>query len=148
MSTHRLVPRRHARRPQLERRTPLRPQAAATAIVEALAEWLGEPPPRGYAAGLAHRARRVYAHSAAFRAKMHRRGDASRDLLHVFLQHWLADRLRRERPDLFRRLPAGYATGAALPPGTTGGGGSREPAHGGGGGDRYLSPEEHLMSAW
>lgn len=106
---------RRARRPQLERDTPLRPHAAATVIVEALAVWLGEPLPRGYVAGLAHRARRVYAHSAQFRAKMQRRGEVGRDLLHMFLQHWLADRLQRERPQLFRRLPAGYATGGALP---------------------------------
>jgi hypothetical protein len=105
-----------ARRPQLETRTSLVPLAVAREIVDEASRWLGVRLPARYAAGLAHRARRIYAHSPAFREKLHRPGDAGRDLLWIFMRHWLADRLHREAPALYRRLPADYAAGADLPP--------------------------------
>lgn len=108
--------RRFTARPQLEKRTPLVAAAAAQAVVDELSRWLACPLPARYTAGLAHRARRCFAHSPRFRARVSRRSDAGRETLYVFLRHWLAARLHAERPDLFARLPAGYATGAAPPP--------------------------------
>lgn len=107
--------RKHSR-PQLEARTPLVPIAAAREIVDEVSRWLAQPLPSRYAAGLAHRARRCYAHSPSFREKMHRPGNAGRDLLWVFMRHWLADRLYHEAPALYQRLPVEYACGADLPP--------------------------------
>lgn len=107
--------RRRARRPQLERVTPLVPLAVAREVVDEVSRWLGQPLPTRYVAGLVHRARRVFAHSESFRKKLLRPGDAGRDALWMFMRHWLAARLYTERPALYRRLPAAYASGADLP---------------------------------
>ena len=107
--------RRKARRPQLEHRTPLVAIAAAWQVIEETSLWLGAPLPTRYAHGLAHRACRVFAHSASFREKLCRPGNAGRDLLYVFMRHWLAARLQAERPHLFGRLPSEFRVGAPLP---------------------------------
>lgn len=109
------VIRRRSRRPQLEARTPLAALAIARQVVEEATLFLGEPLPSRYAAGLAHRARRIYAHSAPFRQRMRNREDGGRERLYVFMRHWLAARLHAERFDLFQQLPASYRTGAPLP---------------------------------
>lgn len=106
---------RRCRRPQLETATPLAALAVARQVVEEASLWLGVPLPGRYAAGLAHRARRVYAHSAPFRRRMSGRQDGGRERLYMFMRHWLAARLRLERSDLFQKLPASYRTGSALP---------------------------------
>lgn len=111
-------PRRHrrARRPQIVPCAGLVPIAAAREIVDEASRWLGVPLPARYASGLAFRAHRCFAHSPSFREKLLRPGDAGRDMLWMFLRHWLAARLHAERPDLYRQLPADYACGADLPP--------------------------------
>lgn len=109
--------RRHRiRTPQLERETALVPLAAARQVIEEVSLWLGTPLHGRYAARLAFQARRIYAHSASFRAKLRRPGDHGRDTLYVFMRHWLAARLQAERPDLYARLPRDFACGAELPP--------------------------------
>lgn len=110
------VPRRRARAPQLEARTPLVALAAARQVVEEAGAWLGVALPGAYVHGLAHRARRTFVHGTAFRRRVARGGEAGRDHLYVFLRHWLAARLQAEQPGLYRRLPRGYAAGAELPP--------------------------------
>lgn len=111
------LPRRfRVRRPQLEREVSLVPIAAARQIVEEVSLWLGEPLHARFAARLAFMACRCYAHSGSYRAKLRRPGDRGRDMLYVFMQHWLAARLHAERPDLYARLPQDYARGASLPP--------------------------------
>lgn len=114
--TKTVLPRRRARRPQLEERTPLVAMAAAQTVVEEVAAWLGEPLPARYASGLAHRARRVFAHSPSFRTRIEREGDEGRDTLYRYLRHWLMARLREDRPDCFARLPREFAWGGELPP--------------------------------
>lgn len=110
--------RRFTALPRLEVRTPLVAMAVATTVVEEASVWLGAPLPSRYAAGLAHRARRCYAHCASFRRRVDRHGTAGRETLYVFMRHWLCARLHEERPDLLARLPADYRTGAELPPPT------------------------------
>jgi hypothetical protein len=107
--------RRRARNPQLERETPLVAIAAARQVVEEASLFLGEPLPSRYAAGLAFDARIAFARSPTFRRGFRHRSDGGRERLYVYLRHWLADRLHSERPELFRRLPASYCTGEALP---------------------------------
>lgn len=106
--------RHHIRAPQLERELPLVPIAAARQVIEALSLWLGVPLHGRYARRLAFQARRCYAHSDSSRAKLRRPGDRGRDALYVFMRHWLAARLKAERPDLYARLPSDYACGADL----------------------------------
>lgn len=111
--------RRHrARRPQIVPCAGLVPIAAAREIVDEVSRWLGVQLPARYAAGLAFRAHRCFAHSPSFREKVMRPGDAGRDKLWMFLRHWLAARLHAEHYELYRRLPPDYACGADLPPRT------------------------------
>jgi hypothetical protein len=53
-------------------------------------------------------------HGDTFRRGFHHRADAGRERLDYYPRRWLADHLRHEHPALFRRLPAGYCTGAPL----------------------------------
>ncbi|MEO5959803.1 MAG: hypothetical protein ABIR80_11840 [Opitutaceae bacterium] len=109
------IARRRARNPQIVERTQLVPIVAARVVLDEASRHLGVELPRRYAAGLAYRAHITYAYSPSYRRALHRPGELGRDRLYVFLRHWLADRLHRERPALFARLPADYAKGAPLP---------------------------------
>ena len=105
---------RRARRPQLEAETPIVAIAVARQVVEEATRWLGEPLPSRYAAGLAHRARRVFAHSGPYRRRMASAGEAGRDWVYALMRHWLAARLQEERPGAYARLPRGFALGEEL----------------------------------
>ena len=107
--------RRRIRRPQLETRTPIVALAIARQVVEEASLFLGAPLPGRYAAGLAHRARRVFAHSELYRPRFAAAGDLGRDRLYGFMRHWLAARLHAERPQVYAQLPAGYCRGEPLP---------------------------------
>jgi hypothetical protein len=107
--------RRSARRPQLARDTPLIAIAAARQVVEEVSVFLGVSLPAAFAAGLAHRATRAFAHSSSFRKKVARHGDTGRDYLYLFLRHWLAARLHTEHPNLYAQLPRDFAIGVPLP---------------------------------
>jgi hypothetical protein len=107
--------RRRARNPQLERETPLVAIAAARQVLEEASLFLGVPLPSRYAAGLAFAARIAYARSLSFRRGFRQRADAGRERLYCYMRHWLADRLYRECPALFVRLPSDYRAGHALP---------------------------------
>ncbi len=102
-------------RPQLERETGLPVAFMARCVVEDLARFLGVALPGRCVVRLAAQARTVYAHSPSFRQKINRPGERGRDCLYCFLQHWLTAALYRSNPDLYRRLPLGYATGEPLP---------------------------------
>ncbi|MCX6938855.1 MAG: hypothetical protein NTU80_13375 [Verrucomicrobia bacterium] len=80
---------RTARRPQLERETPIVALAAARTVLEEASLRLGRPLPQRLAARLAHQARRIYAHSPSFRRRLRAPGDTGRDTLHAFMHHWL-----------------------------------------------------------
>lgn len=107
--------RRHRiRAPQIERDTSLVPTAAARQVLDEASACLGVRLPGRFAVRIAFMAHRVYAHSPSFRAKLRRPDDRGRDALYRFLRHWLAARLHEERPDLYRRLPAAFASGVEV----------------------------------
>ena len=95
--------------------TPIIPLVVARQVVEDASRWLDESLPEGWAVELLFRAQGCFMHASAFRKSILRPGDYGRDTLYVFMRHWLAACLRRERPDLFHRLPRDYACGAELP---------------------------------
>jgi hypothetical protein len=103
------------RRPDLVRETGLIPFAAAQTVVEEISRFLSVSLPRRFAVRLSSQAALIYANSDSFRRKLRRPGERGRDLLYVFMRHWLAARLHSERPDLFARLPSSYAVGEPLP---------------------------------
>lgn len=106
---------RIARRPHLERETPLVAIAAARQVVEEVSSYLDHPLPGRFAARLAHRARVNFANSTSFREKLSRPGDAGRENLYLFLRHWLAAFLHADHPALYAQLPSNFSTGKPLP---------------------------------
>jgi hypothetical protein len=106
---------RGRRRPDLIRDTGLIPFAAAQIVVEEISRFLGVPLPCRFAVRLSAQAVLIYANSESFRRKLRGPGERGRDLLYLFMRHWLAARLQSERPAWFHRLPASYCVGAVLP---------------------------------
>lgn len=103
-----------ALRPGIERRTELMPWLIADSILGEAGRWLHTELPPEWADWLDARAERCFARQGQFHRLISARGaggNAGRDNLCKFMRHWLASRLARERPALFRRLPSGYALG-------------------------------------
>jgi hypothetical protein len=69
--------------------------------------------PRRWVQRLIVRAETVYRNNRQFQRALRSPGDAGRDRLWAYMRHWLSDLIRRHRPELFGRLPTGYAVGAA-----------------------------------
>jgi hypothetical protein len=99
---------------RIEEDTLLVPGAVAAGVWEEAAAWLGEELPRDWLIRLTERAEAVYASNPRVRRRLRGNGDGGRDWLWTFMRHWLASLLRKERPDLFARLPASYANGVEL----------------------------------
>lgn len=94
------------------------PLWVAESIVAEAARWLGADLPDELPARLAAKAERCFAGHPQF----HRRlcsnadsGNAAMATLRMFMRHWTASWLKRNRLSLFRRLPWDYALGKALP---------------------------------
>lgn len=90
----------------IEKDTELVPQAAAETLVNELAytypgvaELRGELVPL-----LVKKAEEVYASNASFQKKLRAKGNAGRDWLYAFMQHWLAAEIKRRLPDIFAQL--------------------------------------------
>ncbi len=103
-------------RTRIEDDTPIVPRAVAMGVCEEASLWFGEPFPRQWEAELAERANVIYQYNARFHRLMRSRGNRGRDALWAFTRHWLCALLASRRPDLFCRLPRGYASGHDLPP--------------------------------
>lgn len=101
-------------RPGIERATQLMPWLIADSVLGEAARFLDTDLPSEWADWLDARAERVFARRGQFHRLISsnaNEGNAGRDDLYKFLRHWLASRLARKRPALFRRLPHGYALG-------------------------------------
>ena len=104
-------------RPGIERETQLMPWLIADSVLGESARFLDTDLPPAWADWLDARAERVFARHGQFHRLISPEangGNAGRDHLCKFMRHWLASRLARERPALFRRLPRGYALGAGI----------------------------------
>ncbi len=103
-------------RPGIERHTELMPWLIADSVLGKAARWLHTDLPPEWAEWLDARAGRCFARHRQFHRLISANGNsgnAGRDQLYKFMRHWLASRLARERPALFRRLPRCYALGRA-----------------------------------
>jgi hypothetical protein len=49
-----------------------------------------------------------YAASDNFAKKIRAKGNKGRDALYVFMEHWLASWLKKNIPEVYRKLPRGY----------------------------------------
>ena len=101
----------------VERATDLVPLWVAESIVNEAAAWLHAELPAEWPAALAAKAERCFARHRQFHRLVSgcgAGGNAGRDNLCKFMRHWLASRLARARPALYRRLPPSYSLGVAL----------------------------------
>ena len=99
----------------LERDTLLMPEVIADMVVAEAERFLPAELPAGHAGRLAARAQHLYAVNRHFKKTMNGPGNQGRDMLYVYMRHWTAGWLKRERNPLFQRLPAEYAMGRPLP---------------------------------
>lgn len=101
----------------IEAATDIVPLWVAESMVQEVSVWLDADLPEDWPAALAAKAERCFARHRQFHRLVSARGNggnAGRDNLFKFMRHWLASRLARERPALYRRLPWSYALGTAL----------------------------------
>lgn len=96
---------------ELERDTLLMPEAIAESVVQEAERFLGVELPEGYAERLAAKAYYLYPRHKQFHKILNRPGNKGRNNLYVYMRHWVAGWLRKERSPLFKRLPWSYSLG-------------------------------------
>ena len=105
-------------RPGIERDTQIMPWLIADSVLGEAARFLQTDLPDEWGDWLDARAEHVFARRRHFHRLISSEangGNMGRDNLCKYMRHWLAARLARERPALFRRMPRDYALGRALP---------------------------------
>jgi hypothetical protein len=98
----------------LERDTLLTPLWVAESVVQEVERFLQAELPASFAERLAARAHHLYPRHAHFRKGLNRPGNRGRENLLMFMRHWTAGWLKRERPALYRQLPREFAQGIRL----------------------------------
>lgn len=99
----------------LERDTLLMPDAIAESVVQEVERFLNARLREDFAERLAGKAHHLYPRHAHFKKMLNRPGNRGRDNLYMYMRHWTASWLKRERPALHKRLPWSYAQGQRLP---------------------------------
>jgi hypothetical protein len=99
----------------LERDTLLWPEAIAESVVAEASRYLHAELPADFPTRLATKAYHLYPRHRHFHKMLNRPGNRGRDNLYVYMRHWTASWLKRERSPLFKRLPWEYALGRRLP---------------------------------
>lgn len=102
---------------QLERDTLLWPEAIADTVVGEVCRYLEAELPEDLAERLAAKAHYLYPRHRHFHKMLNCAGNRGRDSLYMYMRHWTASWLKRERYALFKRLPWDYALGRKLPSG-------------------------------
>jgi hypothetical protein len=100
---------------QLERDTLLTPEAIAESVVQEAECFLKAELPEGFARRLAKKAHHLYPRHRHFRKTLNGAGNLGRDSLYMYMRHWTASWLKRERSALHRKLPGSYSQGLRLP---------------------------------
>ena len=93
------------------------PWLIADSVLGEAARFLDTELPPEWAEWLDARAERVFARHRQFHRLISSNangGNAGRDQLYKFMRHWLASRLARAQPALYRCLPGSYALGGAM----------------------------------
>jgi hypothetical protein len=99
----------------LERDTLLVPEWIAESVVQEAERFLKADLPDGFAERLAARAYYLYPRQRHFRKGLNRSGNGGRETLLMFMRHWTAGWLRRERNPLHKKLPYSFGMGQRLP---------------------------------
>ncbi len=96
---------------QLERDTLLTPEWVAESVVQEVERFLQADLPDGFAERLAARAYHLYPRHKHFRKGLNRAGNGGRETLYMFMRHWTAGWLKRERNPLHKKLPYSFGMG-------------------------------------
>ncbi len=99
----------------LERDTLLMPDAIAASVVQEAERFLKADLPAGFAERLASKAHYLYPRHKHFHKGMNRPGNRGRENLYMFMRHWTAGWLKRERNPLHKKLPYSFGMGQRLP---------------------------------
>jgi hypothetical protein len=99
----------------LERDTLLTPEWVAECVVQEVERFLNADLPANFAERLAARAYHIYPRHKHFRKGLNRSGNGGRETLLMFMRHWTAGWLKRERNPLHKKLPYSFGMGRRLP---------------------------------
>ncbi len=99
----------------LERDTLLMPDVIAETVVQEAERFLKAGLPADYPQRLAARAHYLYPRHRHFHQGLNRPGNRGRENLYMFMRHWTAGWLRRERNPLHKKLPWSFGMGQRLP---------------------------------
>ncbi|MSR65547.1 MAG: hypothetical protein EXS18_07190 [Verrucomicrobiae bacterium] len=99
----------------LEHDTLLWPEVIAESVVAEASRYLNAELPANFPERLAAKAHHLYPRHRHFHKMLNRPGNRGRHNLYVYMRHWTASWLKRERWSLFKRLPWEYALGRPLP---------------------------------
>ncbi len=101
---------------RLERDTLLTPEWVAESVVQEAERFLKADLPANFAERLAAKAHYLYPRHKQFRTRMlNRPGNLGRNNLYVYMRHWTAGWLKRERYALYKKFPWSYGQGRRLP---------------------------------
>lgn len=100
---------------QLERDTLLTPEWVAECVVQEVERFLKAELPENFAARLAAKAHYLYPRHKHFHKGLNRPGWRGRENLLMFMRHWTAGWLKRERSALYKKLPWCFSNGRQLP---------------------------------
>jgi len=99
----------------LERETLLVPEWIAESVVQEVERFIRTDLPEDFTARLAAKVEYLYPRHAQFKKMLNRPGNAGRNNLYMFMRHWAASWLKRERYALYKKLPWSYGQGQPLP---------------------------------
>ena len=99
----------------LERDTLLTPEWVAESMVQEVERFLKADLPENFAARLAAKAHYLYPRHKHFHNGLNRPGNRGRENLRMFMRHWTAGWLKRERNPLHKKLPWSFGNGRRLP---------------------------------
>lgn len=98
----------------IERDTSLMPEWIAESVCLEVSRYLKAELPEDFSTRLAAKARHLYPRHKHFQQVLRRGGNRGRDMLYVYMRHWTAAWLKKERRQLYKRLPEEFANGKRL----------------------------------
>jgi hypothetical protein len=91
------------------------PDAIAESVVQEAECFLKAGLPANFAERLAAKAHHLYPRHKHFHKGINRPGNRGRENLYMFMRHWAAGWLKRERNPLHKKLPYSFGMGQRLP---------------------------------
>lgn len=97
-------------------KTALLPSVVADTVLNEVEAFLNQDLPKEWSKRLEEKANTVWEHNRTWRRKMLRAsGNSGRDMLYMFMRHWLAGIMQKEQPALYKRMPKSYSMGEKPP---------------------------------